>query len=331
VIGPASAVDNRVCSFNGITGKVIKDSGILASNIALITNNLSVFAATTSAQLAGVISDETGTGALVFANSCQLVTPNIGAATALSLTLSGNISSAAWTTNGLRIKGVAATMTDTTSTGTVAAAYTDAFGGNTIAASSATTFTNYFTGYFREPTAGTNVTFTNKWALGADSMRIGTSNQLTVTAAGILTAGSPVFTGTPTAPTAAPGTNTTQIATTAFVDAASGVEFTPADQAITAAGLLTLAHSLGTAPKHLHAHLVCQTADLNWVAADAAGLFGFAQGNNQGFVWYADATNIYIKFGSSASVFSMINKTTGASSSITLANWKFRLAATLKL
>lgn len=39
---------------------------------------LSQFAATTSAQLAGVISDETGSGALVFANSPTLVTPALG-------------------------------------------------------------------------------------------------------------------------------------------------------------------------------------------------------------------------------------------------------------
>jgi hypothetical protein len=45
---------------------------------ALTTNPLSQFAATTSAQLAGVISDETGSGALVFANSPTLVTPALG-------------------------------------------------------------------------------------------------------------------------------------------------------------------------------------------------------------------------------------------------------------
>lgn len=38
-----------------------------------------------------------------------------------------------------------------------------------------------------------------------------------VTVGGTLSAASPAFTGTPTAPTPAPGTNTTQIATTAFV------------------------------------------------------------------------------------------------------------------
>ena len=45
---------------------------------ALTTDPLSQFAATTSLQLAGVISDETGTGSLVFATSPTLVTPALG-------------------------------------------------------------------------------------------------------------------------------------------------------------------------------------------------------------------------------------------------------------
>lgn len=45
---------------------------------ALKSGNLSQFASTTSAQLAGVISDETGSGALVFASSPTLTTPTIG-------------------------------------------------------------------------------------------------------------------------------------------------------------------------------------------------------------------------------------------------------------
>lgn len=43
----------------------------------------------TSAQLAGSVSDEQGSGALVFATSPTLTTPNIGAATGTSLALSG--------------------------------------------------------------------------------------------------------------------------------------------------------------------------------------------------------------------------------------------------
>lgn len=52
---------------------------------ALTSGTLAQFAATTSAQLAGVISDETGSGALVFANTPTLVTPVIGVATATSV------------------------------------------------------------------------------------------------------------------------------------------------------------------------------------------------------------------------------------------------------
>lgn len=44
------------------------------------SNNLSVFAATTSAQLAGVISDETGSGALVFGTSPTISGANLGTA-----------------------------------------------------------------------------------------------------------------------------------------------------------------------------------------------------------------------------------------------------------
>jgi hypothetical protein len=59
------------------------------ADLGLKSNPLSQFAATSSAQLAGVISDETGSGLLVFASSPILTTPNIGAANGLSLQLSG--------------------------------------------------------------------------------------------------------------------------------------------------------------------------------------------------------------------------------------------------
>lgn len=88
------------------------------------------------------------------------------------LNFSGNINAPAWTTNGLRLTSTAATLTDTTSSGTVAAAYTNVLGGNTIAASIATTFTNYYNTYIKAPVAGTNVTMTNNWALGADSFNV---------------------------------------------------------------------------------------------------------------------------------------------------------------
>ena len=59
--------------------------------VALTNNKLDAFAATTSAELRSVISDETGTGGLVFADTPTLVTPNIGAATGTSFVLSGDL------------------------------------------------------------------------------------------------------------------------------------------------------------------------------------------------------------------------------------------------
>lgn len=69
--------------------------------VAYTANKLSAFAATTSAELAGVISDETGSGALVFANTPTLVTPVLGAATATSI--NGIVPTAATTTVGANI------------------------------------------------------------------------------------------------------------------------------------------------------------------------------------------------------------------------------------
>lgn len=58
---------------------------------ALVANPLSQFAATTSLQLKGVISDETGSGALVFATSPTFVTPTLGAASATSIDASSYV------------------------------------------------------------------------------------------------------------------------------------------------------------------------------------------------------------------------------------------------
>ena len=81
---------SNTLTFTGTdTSSVAFGSG---GTVAYVADKLSAFAATTSAELAGVISDETGTGALVFANTPTLVTPVLGAATATSITAtSGNM------------------------------------------------------------------------------------------------------------------------------------------------------------------------------------------------------------------------------------------------
>jgi hypothetical protein len=79
----------------GTAGQVLQTNGAAANpswaslaggGNAQTANPLSQFAATTSAQLAGVISDETGTGAMVFATNPTLVTPNLGTPTSVVLT-----------------------------------------------------------------------------------------------------------------------------------------------------------------------------------------------------------------------------------------------------
>jgi hypothetical protein len=74
VLGVATAT-----SINGTTIPSTK-------TLIVTTDTLAVHAATTSAQLAGVISDETGSGSLVFATSPTLVTPNLGTPSAINLT-----------------------------------------------------------------------------------------------------------------------------------------------------------------------------------------------------------------------------------------------------
>ena len=54
--------------------------------LVVTTDKLSALAATTSTELAGVISDETGSGSLVFATSPTLVTPVLGTPTSVTLT-----------------------------------------------------------------------------------------------------------------------------------------------------------------------------------------------------------------------------------------------------
>lgn len=54
--------------------------------VAYTANKLDAFAATTSAELKTVISDETGTGSLVFASSPTLVTPALGTPSSVTLT-----------------------------------------------------------------------------------------------------------------------------------------------------------------------------------------------------------------------------------------------------
>lgn len=82
-----------VTSVNGLTGAV--------TQIAKTSDNLSQFSSTTSDQLRGVISNETGSGALVFATSPTLVTPVLGTPASGTLTNCTGVPNAATTATAL--------------------------------------------------------------------------------------------------------------------------------------------------------------------------------------------------------------------------------------
>ena len=201
-----------------------------------IEGTLAGHAATTSAQLASVISDETGSGSLVFATSPTLVTPVLGVATATSI-------------NGTTIPS-SATLVKTSDTGTVTSTMiTDGTIVNAdINASAAVAYSKLaLTGAIVNNDI-TNDTITNakiNTAAAIDWTKLGISSTVSSTEIGyvdgvtsaiqtqldskLATAtasstyaplASPALTGTPTAPTATAGTSTTQVATTAFVGTA---------------------------------------------------------------------------------------------------------------
>lgn len=108
-------------------------------------------------------------------------------------------------------------------------------------------------------------------------------------------------------------------------------EYVSAEQTITAAGTLTLAHGLGAVPKFITAELVCKTADLNYSIGDVVQIHVMQQSSatadNFGLSAKKDATNITVRYGSGATVFLLNNATTGAGAGATNANWRLVVRA----
>jgi hypothetical protein len=110
--------------------------------------------------------------------------------------------------------------------------------------------------------------------------------------------------------------------------AASGVtKFTSTAQTITAAGSLTLAHSLGAAPFAVGARLKCTSTEANYSVNDEVaielGSQAITSGGtaDKGVSVVADTTNLNVRFGAATATFAIPDKTTGANTAITNSKW----------
>ena len=252
--GNGSGLTNVTSTTNANLNGVVTSSG-----------NTTSFGTFASSAISTALNDETGSGVAVFATSPTLVTPNIGAATASSLNITGSSSQLV-----LQSSGVTGTLSWTPTTSNKTITFPDLTGTVALTSqipglSSQTKNTVYAspngsdgTPLFRAlvaadlPSSGVTAasygTATQVPTITVDdrgriTLAANTTIAIPESAVTSLTTdlalkaplASPALTGTPTAPTATAGTNTTQIATTEFVKTAVSAT-TPTLQTVVAAG-----------------------------------------------------------------------------------------------
>jgi hypothetical protein len=117
VAGGTYSGDDSITTVGTITAGTWTGSTIAVANggtgITSFGTGIATFLGNpSSANLAATVTDETGSGALVFANTPTLVTPVIGAATGTSLSLSGSLTAASVTLTDALIGTATQALTD---------------------------------------------------------------------------------------------------------------------------------------------------------------------------------------------------------------------------
>lgn len=184
----------------------------------------------------------------------------------------------------------------------------------------------------RLPALTSDVTSTVNTATTTVAKIQGTTVSGTTGTTNVVFSASPTFTGVPVAPTATSGTNTTQVATTAFVHTAVAGAVTGT---LTAGSTLTMnpyvtttsisgAHGLGSAVALIRVQFVCLIAENNYSVGDIVELSGNSttSADNAYNVAY-DSTNLYLSTGGNGTPrFTIKTGSTGSNANITAANWK---------
>lgn len=216
---------NRITSTGGTT-PAIDISSTFEALLGKVANPLSQFASTTSAQLAGVLSDETGTGVAVFGTTPTIATPVInGLPTGTGIASAATASTLVSRDANSNIFGNAFVQNFTTSAKT----------GGTVTLTSASTPLQYRTGASAETDVlpvvstlktGWQYTFVNTGSLGNISVQSSGANAVTtVGPGGLITVTCKLNTGTSAASWQVTGGLTQTLGTNAIITT-NGFNFT---------------------------------------------------------------------------------------------------------
>lgn len=162
------------------------------------------------------------------------------------------------------------------------------------------------------------------------SVAQGGTGLTTLTANGVVLGNgttSPTFVAPSTSGNVLSSNGTTWVSSTAPLTG----RFQSSAQTITSGGTITIAHGLGVIPILAQGQLTCTTAEYGYSVGDIivvpAGVMDVSSA--RGWLAVVDATNISIKFGTTATstIFVYHNKSTGAVQGLTNANWTFSISA----
>lgn len=202
VVGPSSSTTNNLAAFDGATGKLLKDSGIATTNVQTVTGsvaafepiNASKYQATNSVLTDVIASGSTGSGAFVRSNAPTITDP----------TLLGTVNTQTNNVGYLVVTNFVGTLPEANIDAAIARDSEVSASYQPLDAD----LTDLADGSLTGSKVGTGIS--------GDNITTGTVADARV-ASTLARLDSPALTGSPTVPTAAPGTSNTVAASTAFV------------------------------------------------------------------------------------------------------------------